>query len=74
MKDIRVLFLAPNWRVSLLRSFKKPTAIKIFIVGADSDSNSAALSVVDKSYVIPKFSEPNITHFRLFHKPHDILF
>jgi len=59
MKDIRVLFLAPNWRVSLLRSFKKPTAIKIFIVGADSDSNSAALSVVDKSYVIPKFSEPN---------------
>jgi carbamoyl-phosphate synthase large subunit len=59
VKDIRVLFLAPNWRVSLLRSFKKPTAIKIFIVGADSDSNSAALSVVDKSYVIPKFSEPN---------------
>ena len=59
MKDIRLLFLAPNWRVSLLRSFKKPTAIKIFIVGADSDSNSAALSVVDKSYVIPKFSEPN---------------
>jgi len=59
MKDIRVLFLAPNWRVSLLRSFKKPTAIKIFIVGADSDSNSAALSVVDKGYVIPKFSEPN---------------
>jgi len=59
MKDIRVLFLAPNWRVSLLRSFKKPTAIKIFIVGADSDSNSAALRVVDKSYVIPKFSEPN---------------
>jgi len=59
MKDIRVLFLAPNWRVSLLRSFKKPTAIKIFIVGADSNSNSAALRVVDKSYVIPKFSEPN---------------
>jgi len=59
MKDIRILFLAPNWRVSLLRSFKKPTAIKIFIVGADSDSNSAALRVVDKSYVIPKFSEPN---------------
>jgi len=59
MQDIRVLFLAPNWRVSLLRSFKKPTAIKIFIVGADSDSNSAALRVVDKSYVIPEFSEPN---------------
>ncbi|MCL0044637.1 ATP-grasp domain-containing protein [Nitrospinaceae bacterium] len=58
MKDIRILFLAPNWRVSLLRSFKKSTAIKIFIVGADSDSHSAALNVVDKSYVIPEFSEP----------------
>ena len=58
MKDIRILFLAPNWRVSLLRSFKKSTAIKIFMVGADSDSYSAALNVVDKSYVIPEFSEP----------------
>ena len=58
MKDIRILFLAPNWRVSLLRSFKKSTAIKIFMVGADSDSYSAALNVVDKNYVIPEFSEP----------------
>ena len=58
MKDIRILFLAPNWRVSVLRSFRKSTAIKIFMVGADSDSYSAALNVVDKSYVIPKFSEP----------------
>ncbi|HIB43523.1 MAG TPA: ATP-grasp domain-containing protein [Nitrospina sp.] len=58
MKDIRILFLAPNWRVSLLRSFKKSTAITIFMVGADSDSYSAALNVVDKSYVIPEFSEP----------------
>ena len=58
MKDIRILFLAPNWRVSLLRSFRKSTAIKIFMVGADSDSYSAALNVVDKSYVIPEFSEP----------------
>ena len=58
MKDVRILFLAPNWRVSLLRSFKKSTAIKIFMVGADSDSYSAALNVVDKNYVIPEFSEP----------------
>jgi len=58
MKDIRVLFLAPNWRVSLLRSFKRSTAVKIFMVGADSDSHSPALNVVDKSYLIPKFSEP----------------
>ncbi|MBT6600489.1 MAG: ATP-grasp domain-containing protein [Nitrospina sp.] len=58
MKDIRILFLAPNWRVSLLRSFKKSAAKKIFLVGADSDADSAALKVVDKSYVIPEFSEP----------------
>jgi len=57
MKDIRILFLAPNWRVSLLRSFKKSTAINTFMVGADSDSHSAALNVVDRSYVVPKFSE-----------------
>ena len=58
MKDIRVLFLAPNWRVSLLRSFKRSTAIKVFMVGADSDSHSSALNVVDKSYLIPEFLEP----------------
>ncbi|SVD80087.1 uncharacterized protein METZ01_LOCUS432941, partial [marine metagenome] len=45
MKDIRVLFLAPNWRVSLLRSFKKSMLGKIFMVGADSDFHSAALKI-----------------------------
>ena len=59
MKDICILFLAPNWRVSLLRSFKKSATVKILMVGADSDSHSPALNVVDKSYVIPKFSERN---------------
>ncbi len=59
MTDICILFLAPNWRVSLLRSFKKSTTVKILMVGADSDSHSPALNVVDKSYVIPKFSERN---------------
>jgi len=57
MKDVRILFLAPNWRVSLLRSFKVSTTIKTFMVGADSSFHSSALKVVDKSYVIPKFSE-----------------
>jgi len=58
MKDIRILFLAPHWRVSLLRSFKTSQAIKIFMIGADSDSHSSALNVVDKRYLIPEFSEP----------------
>ena len=57
MEDIRILFLAPNWRVSLLRSFKKSMDGNVFMVGADSDSYSASLKVVDRSYVIPQFSE-----------------
>jgi len=57
MQDIRILFLAPNWRVSLLRSFKKSIADKIFMVGADSDPYSAGLNVVDQKYVIPQFTE-----------------
>ena len=57
MEDIRILFLAPNWRVSLLRSFKKSMDGNVFMVGADSDSYSASLKVVDQSYVIPLFSE-----------------
>ncbi|MBT3515741.1 MAG: ATP-grasp domain-containing protein [Nitrospina sp.] len=57
MQDIRILFLAPNWRVSLLRSFKKSISGKFFLVGADSDPYSAGLNVVDQKYVIPKFTE-----------------
>jgi carbamoyl-phosphate synthase large subunit len=57
MQDIRILFLAPNWRVSLLRSFKKSMSDKFFLVGADSDPYSAGLNVVDQKYVIPQFSE-----------------
>ena len=57
MKDICILFLAPNWRVSLLRSFKKSMPEKVFLIGADSDHDSSALKVVDRSYVIPKFVE-----------------
>ena len=58
MEDICILFLAPNWKVSLARKFQKSITRKVVIVGADSDSYSAALKVMDKSYVIPKFSEP----------------
>ena len=57
MQDVRILFLAPNWRVSLLRLFKKSIPDKIFMVGADSDSHSAGLNFVDQKYVIPRFSE-----------------
>lgn len=58
MQDIRVLFLAPNWRVSLIRSFKESIPEKLITIGADSDAYSAALKVVDRSYFIPRFTEP----------------
>jgi len=57
MKNIRILFLAPNWRVSLTRVFRKSAREKVTLVGADSDPHSAALKVMDQSYVIPQFSE-----------------
>ena len=58
MQNIRVLFLAPNWRVSLIRSFKESIPEKLITIGADSDAYSAALKVVDRSYFIPRFTEP----------------
>ena len=57
MQDVRILFLAPHWKVSLLRLFKKSIPDKIFMVGADSDPHSAGLKIVDQKYVIPRFSE-----------------
>ena len=57
MQDIRILFLAPNWRVSLLRLFKKSISGNFFLVGADSDPYSAGLNIVDQKYVIPQFTE-----------------
>ena len=57
MEDIRILFLAPNWRVSLARVFRKLLTEQVTLVGADSDPHSAALKVMDRSYVIPQFSE-----------------
>ena len=58
MSDISILFLAPNWRVSLVRVFRKSLTSKVTLIGADSDSYSAALKVMDRGYVIPHFSEP----------------
>ena len=57
MKDIRILFLAPNWKVSLTRMFQQSPTEKVTLVGADSDPHSAALKVMDRSYVVPQFSE-----------------
>lgn len=58
MKTTNILFLAPNWRVSLIKAFQ---AVKGGgqIFGADSDPNSPTLEVVDLAHMIPRFSEPD---------------
>ncbi|MFQ5671708.1 MAG: ATP-grasp domain-containing protein [Nitrospinales bacterium] len=61
MKAINILFLAPNWRVSLVNAFQKtlrdlPCPGKLS--GADSDPHSPALQVVDRAHVIPRFESP----------------
>lgn len=62
MKKINLLFLAPNWRVSLLRAFQE--ALSSFplgntIAGADSDNYSPALKALDVKLTIPRFDDPD---------------
>jgi carbamoyl-phosphate synthase large subunit len=61
MKAINLLLLAPHWRVSLVKAFQKAKArlnLPGKIVGADSDSLSASLNVVDASHTLPPFDDP----------------
>ncbi|MEE9259132.1 MAG: hypothetical protein V3U37_06280, partial [Nitrospinaceae bacterium] len=60
MKETNILFLAPNWRVSLIKAFQTAKAelnIEGRLVGADSDPNSPALRALDSVHTIPLFSE-----------------
>jgi carbamoyl-phosphate synthase large subunit len=61
MKELNLLFLAPHWRVSLVRSFQKAKARRGEagkLVGADSDPLAPALKVVDVKYSLPLFEDP----------------
>ena len=58
MAEINLLFLAPNWRVSLIRAFRETMSkntIRGRLVGADSDPNSPAQVEMDSAYTIPPF-------------------
>jgi carbamoylphosphate synthase large subunit len=60
MKELNLLFLAPHWRVSLLRSFiraKDRLGISGKLVGADSDPFAPSLKVVDVQYPLPLFED-----------------
>jgi carbamoyl-phosphate synthase large subunit len=62
MKKINLLFLAPNWRVGLIRAFQNslsslPLGNKL--AGADSNIYSPALKILNTKQIIPRFDDPD---------------
>lgn len=60
MKALNLLFLAPHWRVSLVRAFRATKVRLGFpgkLVGADSDPFAASLHVVDATHILPPFED-----------------
>ena len=60
METLKVLFLAANWRVSLVRAFQDAKAqceTPFQLIAVDSDSLAPALQVADRSHSLPLFSD-----------------
>lgn len=60
MKELNLLFLAPHWRVALIRSFqtaKDRSGCLGKLVGADSDPFAPSMQVVDVEYCLPAFGD-----------------
>ncbi len=60
MSETNLLFLAPNWRVSLLAAFSESRlqiGVKGSLLAADSDPHSPVLKAADRSFLLPLFSE-----------------
>lgn len=60
METLKVLFLAANWRVSLVRSFQDAKAqceTPFQLIAVDSDALAPALQVADRSHSLPLFSD-----------------
>jgi carbamoyl-phosphate synthase large subunit len=60
METLKVLFLAANWRVSLVRAFqdaKTQCETPFQLVAVDSDTLAPALQVADRSHSLPLFSD-----------------
>ncbi|MEC7640994.1 MAG: ATP-grasp domain-containing protein [Nitrospinota bacterium] len=61
MQAINILFLAPHWRVTLIKAFRKALEelqCSGTLVGLDSDPYSPTLRVMDSVDVIPRFTAP----------------
>ena len=62
MAEINLLFLAPHWRVSLIRAFQKTSEInhiKGNLIGADNDLNSPTRQILEPFFPIPLFASQN---------------
>ena len=60
METLKVLFLAANWRVSLVRAFQDAKAqceTPFQLIAVDSDALAPALQVADRSHFLPLFSD-----------------
>ena len=60
METLKVLFLAANWRVSLVRAFQDAKAqceTPFQLIAVDSDPLAPALQVADRSHSLPLFSD-----------------
>jgi carbamoyl-phosphate synthase large subunit len=60
METLKVLFLAANWRVSLVRAFQDAKAqceTPFQLIAVDSDAMAPALQIADRSHSLPLFSD-----------------
>lgn len=60
MTEINLLFLAPHWRVTLMRAFQESWSKRQLpgrLLGADSDAQAGALQVLTESFVLPAFDD-----------------
>ncbi len=60
METLKILFLAANWRVSLVRAFQDAKAqceTPFQLIAVDSDALAPALQIADWSHSLPLFSD-----------------
>ena len=60
MEMLKILFLAANWRVSLIKAFqdaKTNLNTPVELIAVDSDSLAPSLKIADRSHCLPLFSD-----------------
>ncbi|MBT3183104.1 MAG: ATP-grasp domain-containing protein [Nitrospina sp.] len=61
METLKILFLAPHWRVSLIQAFQQAKSgfgPSVELICADSDPLAPSFKEADRSQVLPPFSDP----------------